>query len=427
LSRNNTNISIPKLLAFSLFVVYYTTKKQLSIRGDSGWRCRMLNSYLEKTLYSQPVQPIMIEVNLAKLSETLGEITGLRLPLIGMVNQTFGLAALAPVTPELIKWVNSLPGVIMVHADLQARALQVPSDSAEWWPTSQSRKVMEAEMAFIDGFTAEAIKVGVADTGADVLHEQLRGAETYSTIAWPFREVLDENGHGSHVASTIAGMPVNTPVQMEVEGVSRARIVAVKCLGRGIGTGFNSEIANAMSTCYEKGCQVISMSLGSDSPQGSIEEDPLCRMVSALTRKGMIIVVAAGNSGPEEDTINSPGCSPDALTVAAIDKEGHAADFSSRGGPAFLDKPDVCAPGVLIYSGTSRISAMAIEQPHAGYGFVAISGTSMATPHVSGLVALLKQKYPSLTTAAIKDTMRRRGRPHDNALGYGIPKWSYFN
>ncbi len=387
----------------------------------------MLNSYLQRTLYSQPVQPILIEVNLSQLSATLGKITGLKLPLLEDVNKTFGLAAIAPVTPEIIKWVNALPGVIMVHANLQAKALQQPVGPADWWPTSQSRKVLEAEAAFKEGYTAEALKVGVADTGADVIHEQLQGSESYSTISWPFREVLDENGHGSHCATTIGGKPVNTPVQIEVEGVSRARIVAVKCLGRGVGTGFNSEIANAMTTCYEKGCQIISMSLGSESPQGSIEEDPLCRMVSTLTRKGVIIVVAAGNSGPEEDTINSPGCSPDALTVAAIDKTGHAAEFSSRGGPKYKFKPDVCAPGVLSYSGTSRISAMAIEQPQAGYGYVAISGTSMATPHVSGLVALLKQKFPKLTTAMIKETMARRGHAHHPALGYGIPKWSYFS
>ncbi len=387
----------------------------------------MLNSYLAKKLYAQAVQPILIEVNLEKLSETLGQITGLKLPLLPDVDRTFGFAALGPITPGTIKWINSLPGVIMVHANLQARALQVASDPSTWWPTSESRKVLEAEQAFIEGFTAENVKVGITDTGADVMHEQLRGTEFTSTISWPFRETLDENGHGSHVASTIGGKPVNTPVQIGVEGVSRARMVAVKCLGRGIGIGFNSEIINAMTTSYKKGCQIISMSLGSDTVQGSIEEDPLCRQVKTLTEKGVILVIAAGNSGPDKDTIGSPGASPDALTVAAIDKEGNAADFSSRGGTRFPGKPDVCAPGVLIYSGTSHFSPMAIEQPHAGYGYIAISGTSMATPHVAGLVALLKQKYPNLTTAMIKDVMSRRGHSHDPALGFGVPKWSYFN
>jgi subtilisin family serine protease len=387
----------------------------------------VLNSYLAKTLYNTPVQPIMVEVNLNKFSETLGQISGLKLPLFPEANKTFGLAAIGPITPNLIKTINSLPGVVMVHANLQARILQQPTSPADWWPTSQSRQVLEAQLAFQEGFTAEAIPVGVCDTGADVIQEQLQGAENYSTISWPFREFLDENGHGSHVATTLGGKPVNSPVQITVEGVSRAHIIAVKCLGRGIGTGFNSEIANAMSTAYEKGCRIISMSLGSDAPQGSIEEDPLCRMVSSLTRKGCMCIIAAGNSGPEEDTIGSPGCSPDAITVAAIDRTGKVADFSSRGGATYRDKPDVCAPGVLIYSGTSRSSPMAVEEPQAGFGYVAISGTSMATPHVSGLVALLRQKYPDLTTAKFKQVMAAKGRTHDNDYGWGVPRWSYFS
>lgn len=386
----------------------------------------MLNPYLEKTLYSQPIQPILLEINLNKFQETLGQITGLKIPLFGDPNTTFGFAAMIPVTPEIIKWVNSLPGVIMVHANLQARALQLPTDTSQWWPTTESRKLLEAELAFQEGFTAEAIRVGVCDTGVDVSHPQLTGIEFYSTMTWPDREILDEVGHGSHVCSTIAGKAYASFSDIPVEGVSRARLVSVKCLGRGIGTGFNSEIVNAMATCYEKGCAVISMSLGADSPQGGIENDPICRMVSTLTGHGVIVVVAAGNSGPQDDTINSPGCSPDALTVAAIGKDGKAADFSSRGGATYRFKPDVAAPGVLIYSGTSHLSPMAIQQPQAGYGYIAISGTSMATPHVAGLVALLKQKFPNLTTQRIKAIMAAKGKTWDKALGFGVPKWSMF-
>lgn len=386
----------------------------------------MLNSFLEKTLYSQPAQPILIELDLNKFAEAMGQILGLKLPIIERI-PTFGFAALAPITPESIKAINNLPGVRMVHANLLVRAFQQPSQPADWWPTSQSRNMLEAELAFREGFTGEAVKVGVTDTGVDVSHPQLQGTEFYSTISWPAREMLDENGHGSHVASTVAGRLYSTPVGFTVEGVSRAQLVSVKCLGRGIGTGFNSEIINAMAVCYDKVSQVISMSLGSDAPQGSIEEDPICRMVSTLTRRGIIVVVAAGNSGPGENTIGSPGVSPDALTVAAVDKTGKVANFSSRGGSKYPYKPDVAAPGVLIYSGTSHLSPMSIEQPQAGYGYIAISGTSMATPHVSGLVALLKHKYPNLTTARIKEVMVAKGHAHDPATGFGVPKWSFFN
>ena len=117
------------------------------------------------------------------------------------------------------------------------------------------------------------------------------------------------------------------------------------------------------------------------------------------------------NSGPGPNTIDSPGCSPDALTVAAVNPNGSVASFSSRGGSTYPGKPDCAAPGVLIYSGTSQLSPMALEQPKAGYGYVAISGTSMATPHVAGLVALLKQRTPTLTTPEIESYPGFEGRP----------------
>lgn len=388
----------------------------------------MLNPFLQRTLYSSPVQPILVEIDVKRLSETLGQITGLRLPVIDTI-PNFGFAAMAPLTPENILAINNLPGVRMVHANLQQKAFQQPTGPSDWWPTTQSREALEAEQAFREGYTGESIKVGVADTGADVSHPQLQGAEFYSTISWPFREILDENGHGSHVASTVGGRLYNSPVGIQVEGISRARLVCVKCLGRGIGTGFTSEIINAISTCYDKGAQIISMSLGSEDgePQGGPEADPQWRVIRALTGRGIIFVIAAGNSGPNPNTVGNPGSCPDAITVAALDKTGKVASFSSRGGPKFPTKPDVAAPGVLIYSGTSNISPMASQQANAGYGYVAISGTSMATPHVSGLIALLKHKYPGMTTQRFKEVMASKGKSFDNITGFGLPKWSYFN
>lgn len=203
-------------------------------------------------------------------------------------------------------------------------------------------------------------------------------------------------------------------------------MVSVKCLGRGIGTGFTSEIINAMTTCYDKGAQVISMSLGSSVCQGGCEVCPECRMVKHLTDRGVIFVIAAGNSGPDANTIGCPGCSPSAITVAAVDKDGIVAKFSSRGGSQFPTKPNVAAPGVNIYSGTARMSSIDIQEADAGFGFAAISGTSMATPHVAGLLALLKNKYPTMTADRFKEVMAAKGHGHNAETGFGIPKWSYF-
>jgi len=385
----------------------------------------VLNPYLEKRLYSLPVQPILVEIDPNQLAATIGQITGLNLPIVSQL-PAFGFAAIAPVSPSIIKKINALPGVRMVHANMVKTIFQLPTPADEWFPTSESRKMLEVEAAFREGYNGEAIKIGVCDTGIDATHPQLTGTEFYSEIMWPAREMLDKNGHGSHCASTAAGRLYHTPLGITVEGVSRSPMVCVKCLGRGIGTGFTSEIINAMATCYNKGAQVISMSLGSAECQGGCEVCPECRMVSSLTARGIIFVIAAGNSGPQENTIGCPGCSPDAITVAAVDREGVVAPFSSRGGESFPLKPDVAAPGVNIYSGTARGSFIDVQEADAGMGFAAISGTSMATPHVAGFVALLKQKFPKITTAQIKQSMALRGHAKDFKTGWGIPLWSYF-
>lgn len=385
----------------------------------------MLNPFLEKRLFSSPLQPILIEFDVNELNSLLAKVTGFNIPVTSLI-PNFGLVALAPVTPQVIKQINSFPGVKMVHADTEKTIFQFPSPQDEWFPTSESRKMLEAEEAIKQGYTGEAVKVGVTDTGVDATHPQLMGTEFYSAISWPTREVLDENGHGSHCASTVAGKLYSTPLGIAVEGVSRSPMVSVKCLGRGIGTGMTSEILNAMATCYDKGAQVISMSLGSAECQGGCEVCPECRMVSTLTKRGIIIVVAAGNSGPQENTIGCPGCSPDSLTVAAVDKNGTPANFSSRGGDKFPFKPDVAAPGVNIYSGTARASLIDLQEIDAGAGFAAISGTSMATPHVAGFCSLLKQRDPTITTRQIKQVMALRGHAKDFITGWGVPKWSDF-
>jgi subtilisin family serine protease len=367
--------------------------------------------------------------------------------------------SLVAVPSKLIPAINALPGVRAVHADLEVRALvyrfrppdrpmgprpprprigaapprpQVLTRGLEvldqdlWYSTSESRNVLEAELAFRAGFTGESIRLGVIDTGIDPAHQQMQGAEWDSVINLPVREILDDNGHGSHVASTAAGRLASSPTGIFAEGVSRAQIHSIKALGRLVGTGFTSEIINAMALALEKGDLVVNMSLGSQECQGTCENCPQCRAVRLLSERGLLVAVAAGNSGPDANTINCPGCSPDAITVGAVDRNGRAAGFSSRGGTRFPTKPDVAAPGVDIFSGTGQLSITDGGDPQAGFGYAAISGTSMAAPHVAGLLALLKQRDPGLTRERFMDRVRRRGGEFNHNTGYGVPKWSWF-
>ena len=143
-----------------------------------------------------------------------------------------------------------------------------------------------------------------------------------------------------------------------------------------------------------------------------------------LTQRGAIFCIAAGNSGHQPNTIACPGCVTEAITVAAVGRDGKVASFSSRGGFRFSGKPDVAAPGVNIYSGTGRASQVDLGDPGANSGYAAISGTSMATPHITGLVALLRQRNPALTAEDFKTVVRRREFNPDT--GRGVPNWSMF-
>jgi len=391
----------------------------------------MINPYLAQRLYEFPLRPVLVEVQPDALDSVLGIFGGEGLGIRNVIRR-FSFIGLIAVPSKLIPVIDALPGVRAVHADLQINALQLPAapDQALWWPTSASRQILEAEQAFRDGWTGEAVKLGVIDTGIDPNHPQLVGSEWDSVLTIPREPGIDagpsQSGHGSHVASTAAGKLHFAEIGVFVEGVSRSPILSVQALGRVVGIGFTSEVINAMAVAYDRGAQVINMSLGSQECQGGCDVCPECRAVKRLSERGVLVAVAAGNSGPEENTIGCPGCSPHAITVAAVGQDGLVADFSSRGGTRFPNKPDVAAPGVDIFSGTGQGSQVDIGDPKAGFGYAAISGTSMATPHIAGLLTLLKHRNPAMTEEEFKAVIQAHGAAFTNATGYGMPRWSWW-
>ena len=207
--------------------------------------------------------------------------------------------------------------------------------------------------------------------------------------------------HGTHVAGIIAGNGYSS--RGKYVGVApKANILAIKALDEN-GGGSSSKIIEAISyiidTKDKYNTKIINLSIG--TPANNIcDKDPLCRAVEKAVEAGLIVVVAAGNSGPERGTILSPGTSRNAITVGAVDdkrtidpSDDTIAPFSSRG-PTLegLTKPDLLAPGVSINS----LSNTKLD------GYSALSGTSMATPLVSGAVALLLNKYNDLKPYEVK-------------------------
>ena len=265
--------------------------------------------------------------------------------------------------------------------------------------------------------TGKGVKIGIIDTGVDYTHEDLGGclgASCKVIGGYDFvnndDDPMDDHGHGTHVAATAAGNGV-------LKGVAPdANIYGYKVLNSG-GSGYYSWIIGGIERSidpnqdgdYSDHLDVISLSLGGPGDP----DDPMSQAIDNAVDNGVIAVIAAGNSGPGEQTIGSPGTARKAITVGATDKNDQIASFSSRGPVIWTDangqeqilvKPDIVAPGVNICAAqwdSAWSDRKCLDDKH-----ISISGTSMATPHVSGAVALLLQKHPDWNPEEIKYALR---------------------
>jgi subtilisin family serine protease len=209
-----------------------------------------------------------------------------------------------------------------------------------------------------------------------------------------------------------------------------ATLFTIKALYSPLGFGNESDILEAMDLAVTLGADIVSMSLGSEEVPSSPEDDPQIQAVEKLTRENNIIFcIAAGNSGPGYGTINSPGAADSAITVGAYCPiTGKVASFSSRGPtPWGTTKPDITMPGVNILAPTVGLLD-ALEMPRGAVRSSALSGTSMATPHASGMVALMVEYAGRhgvrLTAEMVKDLMSRYGEDvKNNDSGWGVLTW----
>ncbi|WP_367130554.1 S8 family serine peptidase [Saccharothrix sp. HUAS TT1] len=268
-----------------------------------------------------------------------------------------------------------------------------------------------APTAWQAGFTGQGVKVAVLDSGVDQTHPDLVGREAAERNFTEDPDTSDLVGHGTHVAATIAS---SGP---EYKGVAPdAQILDAKvCSLRDCA---ESAILAGMQWAVEQGADVVNLSLGGADTPGA---DPLEEAVDALSeRHGTLFVIAAGNSG-RPGTIGSPGSADAALTVGAVDRQDGIAPFSSRG-PRVGDgavKPDITAPGVDVVAAKSSSGRVGtpVDEDH-----VAMSGTSMATPHVAGAAALLAQQHPDWTGAQLKAALMAsaKNNPALTAFDQGV-------
>ncbi|PFG41445.1 subtilisin family serine protease [Isoptericola jiangsuensis] len=247
-----------------------------------------------------------------------------------------------------------------------------------------------APLAWDRGLTGAGVTVAVLDSGYDATHPDLEG-RVVGTADFTGRGMTDSGGHGTHVASTIAGTGAADPSRV---GMAPDADLLVGHVLNDTG-GQLSWIVDGMEWAVESGADVVNMSLG--SRDSSDCTDPLSLAAQELTTTSdTLFVVAAGNDGSARSTVASPACVEGVLTVAAVDADGATAPFSSRGATVgeHRVKPDVAAPGVQV------VGAWATSP--GGVRYRAMSGTSMASPHVAGAAAMVRQAHPGWTAAQVK-------------------------
>ena len=269
---------------------------------------------------------------------------------------------------------------------------------------------LEAPILWKQGLTGKGVVVAHLDTGADGRHPMLKGAfaafaefDALGDQVTPSRPPHDSGEHGTHTATTIAGRPAHGVNLGMAAGAKLASAIVIE------GGNVVARVLSGLDWALGNQAKVLSMSLG--LPGWWEDFVPIIRILRA---RGVLPVIAVGNEGP--GTSRSPGNYPDAFSVGALRADRTVADFSSS---QRFDRtkdpvvPDLVAPGVDI------ISAV----PDGRYKMM--SGTSMATPHIAGLAALLFEAKPGATVDEVERAILRScalspGMTADRA-GHGLP------
>ncbi len=263
---------------------------------------------------------------------------------------------------------------------------------------------VKASAAWDRGLDGRGVKVAVLDTGVDADHPALAGKVSTQANFTESAGAADGHGHGTHVSSLIVGNGAGSDGARQ--GVApAAELISGKVLADN-GSGQESWVIAGMEWAAAQQADVVNLSLSSAPSRG---DDPVAIALDELTADtGTLFVAAAGNRGgfgASPYTIGSPGVAASALTVGAVDAADKQASFSSEGPTlgTYRLKPDVVAPGVNILGAKAGA--------RDGNLYVAMSGTSQATPIVAGAAALLLQQNPERTWQQLKAQLTNASDP----------------
>jgi serine protease AprX len=358
----------------------------------------------------------------------------------------------ATMSKEQIVDLQKNPAVKEVRID---KKVSIMLETANFWSGATKARAAAPTGFGVNGdrdgkpytYSKTDVVIAIVDTGIDPMHVDLNGTDnggTSKVIGWydaynGYPYAYDDNGHGTHVASIAAG---EGNASSRYKGVAPgAALVGVKVLSSG-GYGYESDVVEGVNWVVTNkntyGIKIMSLSLGSSG--SSDGTDPLSVAVNKAVNAGIVVTVAAGNAGPQKYTIGSPAAASKVITVAAMDDPGYKlkvlpaassassgnagltlpeekaaapmgmmdiyanngfylAPFSSRGPTADNRmKPDVAAPGVMITAAKNVYP----NTPKLHGNYIEMSGTSMSTPFVAGVAALMLDANYTLTPAQVK-------------------------
>lgn len=418
-------------------------------------------------LYNKMAEPASMEKLALEWPAALGPITALRLGGIAIDPALYSDATTTSLTVEFPP--ASRP-IVTDRADLEVRFQAMPPESVDS-PLVQSDFNLKADFAgdcstdlvpgyennhgdyyyntvagvaalHLQGVTGKGVTVAVVDSGLwehSALMEDTEGNKRvlarYDALTdVEDAEVVDESGHGTHMTSIIAhsGKTIGKDGPTGTfKGVAPdAGLVAVKVLDRD-GFAHVLEIVRAIQWVVDNrekyNIRVLNLSF-SQTPRWPYWEDPVAQATLRAWAEGIAVVAAAGNDGPEVQTIGSPGNVPYVITVGAVTDswtpqtrdDDYIPDFSSRGPtPSGYVKPDVVALGGHMTGLIHPESAIVMEQPEdvLRTGEFVSTGTSQASAFVSGLLALLIQLEPDLTPDDLKCKLISSAEPAINRSG----------
>lgn len=276
------------------------------------------------------------------------------------------------------------------------------------------RNEFEIDALYNHNIRGAGVGVAVFDTGIYSRHPDLMGSVIgYYDAVYHRSGLYDDHGHGTHVAGIIGGR--GAAMRGKYRGIApKVNLISVKVLNR-MGKGRIQDVLEGIFWVLENAqkynIRIVNMSIGMSEKS---EESELVKNVELLWDAGIIVVAAAGNNGPDKNSISAPGISRKIITVGSYDddREIHIGEnnkmihYSGRGPTqACIIKPEVLAPGYEIISCAAN-----------GKLYEPKSGTSMATPIVTGLCALVVGEYPQITPKEIKKML------HDSAIDMGFSK-----